>query len=154
MGKASACSSRQEWLVQPYSEATYQQLGSQRSAWKNPRPLRLGKFALPFVERIKDVGPQNKCGCNMEKVERSGAKSRAVLTRKNQSLFPDLRTKRRNEKYTGGLMLQKQIVNGPSLEARPFLSEHSQLDGVGEFRLAQRGQQKYGFGPNQASGDG
>lgn len=57
----------------------------------------------------------------MEKVERSSAKSRAVLTRKNLSLFPDLRTTRRKAKYTGGLMLQKQIVNGPASSAAiPF----------------------------------
>jgi hypothetical protein len=96
-----------------------------RSCWKNPQPLRPGKCALAFVKRIEDVRFENKCGRNVEKIECSGAKLRAMMTRKSHSLFPNVGAKRCHAKHTGGLMLQKQIVDGPSFAARPFLSEHS-----------------------------
>ena len=123
-----------------------------RSSWKNLQPLRSGKCALANVKRIEDVRLENKCGGNVEKIECSGAQLRAMLTRKSHSLFPYVGAKRCHAKHTGGLMLQEQFADRPSLAARPFLSEHSQFDGVSEFRLAQRGQQKHGLGPNQGSG--
>ncbi len=69
----------------------------------------------------------------MENVKCSGAKFRAMPARKNQRLFPDLGTKGRNAKHTCGLMLLEGLVDGPSLGPCPLFSEHSQLDGVGEF---------------------
>jgi len=44
-------------------------------------------------------------------------------------------------------------VEGPRTE-KTRSGGFTALDGFGEFRLAQRGQQKYGFGPNQVGGDG
>jgi len=124
-----------------------------RSCWKNSQPLCPGKFALAFVKGIKDVRLQNDCCGNVQKIKRSGAKLRAVTARKNQRFFPHLRAKRRYAIYTGSLMLQKQIKDRPSFAARPFLSEYSQVDSVGEFRLAQRREEKDGFGLNQSRGN-
>jgi len=71
---------------------------------------------------------------------------------KESKPFPKCRSRAVHAKHTGGLMLKKQIVDGAGLAARPFLSEHSQLDCVCEFCLAKRSQRKHGLGPDQGSG--
>src|SRR5436309_3861066 len=132
--------------------STESQSTALRSCGKNAEALRASKFALALVERIEHVRLENNRGRHMKKVEGSGAKLPGIPARKNQRLFPDLGTNRLYAKHTHSLMLLEDLVDGPSLGPCPLFSEHSQLDGVGEFRLAKRGEEKYRLGLHQGGG--
>ena len=78
--------------------------------------------ALAFVKRIEDVRLE-KSGCNVEKIECPSDRLRATMTRKGQSLLPNVGAKRCHTKHAGGSMLEKQAMARPSLAAHPF--QHS-----------------------------
>ena|SRR5271167_759398 len=88
----------------------------------------------------------------MQDVQCSCAKYGAVTARKNHGPLPGLQRKGLTANYGRRLVLQEVVMDGLSLTARPFLSEHLKFEGVDEFRFTQGRQEECRLNLGQQSG--
>lgn|SRR5690242_7033161 len=97
---------------------------------------------------------QDECSSDVEDVEGSGAQFRAVPAREEQRFGPDFRIKRLAAENSKRLVLHKLILDHACLAARPLAAKHLELEGVCEFRFAEKGEEKYRFGLHQSGRSG